>query len=120
MWRSHGLLWHAWYGRADPKCRQSVKDATVNGKSTAAVYFEDWPYGKGKVGYTIKITNMWIPFDEVDGTMICFSIRGACTTLTNLTAPDIRDQGVLEFSLYDHKEDGYECCPMFTVGTDPW
>lgn len=58
---------------------------------------------------TFKITNMNIPFERLNTTTLCFSMRATCPTLSALANPITRDQGVLEVGLYDKKVDDYEC-----------
>lgn len=103
----------------DPICRGSIRDVTVAGKPTSSVQYEEPVWG-GKKGFIAKITNMHIPFDEVDKTLICMRISGTCNTLQQLTAPVNKGIEALEFALYDPKVDDYECCPMFIVPTNPW
>lgn len=80
---------------ADPKCQGSIKQVTVNGAPTAAVYYEKPVWGKTQ-GFIAKITNMDIPFSDVDNTLICFTIQGQCNSLQELTPPELKDQNTLE------------------------
>lgn len=105
----------------DPICVESrpLKLITVNGAKTSAFYpgflndDDDKPY--------IKITNLNLSAENTPGTTLCISLKGTreggmCPTLSALANNKTRDQGVLEFGLYDRKV-VYECCPMFIVPT---
>lgn len=103
----------------DPICQGSIKSVTVNGKATSSVQYER-PVWQGKEGFIAKITNMMIPMEDVDNSIICMNLQGKCNSLQDLTPPELKDQNTLEFALYDKKVDDYECCPMFIVDTSPW
>ncbi|EFJ48885.1 hypothetical protein VOLCADRAFT_104609 [Volvox carteri f. nagariensis] len=93
----------------DPLCQRSdIFNITVNNMVTTAAFKE---YLHGDLDKpTFKITNMYIPFDKINTTTLCFSMKGNCPTLSSLANPDTRDQGVLEVGVYDKKVDNYECC----------
>lgn len=66
----------------------------------------------------IKITNLNLSAENTPGTTLCISLKGTreggmCPTLSALANNKTRDQGVLEFGLYDRKV-VYECCPVRT------
>ncbi|KXZ47672.1 hypothetical protein GPECTOR_33g554 [Gonium pectorale] len=101
----------------DPVCnRADMFNITVNGNPTSAAFKEFMGGDLSKP--TLKITNMFIPFEQINTTQLCFSLKGTanngtCSTLASLANPFTREQGVLEIGMYDKKVDNYECCPMF-------
>lgn len=59
---------------------------------------------------------MQLPYDQIDGARLCFTLRGnkdkgKCPTLPLLAHPLTAKYGSLEIGLYDAKQ-GYECCPV--------
>ncbi len=104
----------------DPLCqRGDIYNMSLNGVQTTAAFKEYM--GGVEDQATLKITNMFIPYDDIPNSVLCFNLRGTrdkgnCPTLYELSNPVARVEGKLEVGLYDKKA-GYECCPMFAVST---
>lgn len=104
----------------DPLCQRSdIYNMSLNGVQTTAAFKEYM--GDVEDQATLKITNMFIPYDDIPNSVLCFNLRGTrdkgnCPTLYELSNPVARVEGKLEVGLYDKKA-GYECCPMFAVST---
>ena len=72
----------------DNKCsRNDIFNITVNGGSTTAAFKELMQGNPDRA--SLKITNMFIPWDRIPTTVLCFSLRGYnqqgnCPTLLDL------------------------------------
>ncbi len=92
--------------------------ALTQSSLTARPYLMCPPPQRNQTRSTIKITGMQLPYDQIDGARLCFTLRGRkdkgnCPTLPLLAHPLTAKYGSLEIGLYDQKQ-GYECCPVST------
>ncbi|KAG2482509.1 hypothetical protein HYH03_018554 [Edaphochlamys debaryana] len=84
-------------------------DVLAAKKTVTSVYWEEHD------GFEIvKVTPLmeWLTNPAtIDGQVLCFNLRAPCWTMAMFAY----DHEQLEYSLYDKKQDNYECCPTGIV-----
>ncbi|KAG2422625.1 hypothetical protein HXX76_010406 [Chlamydomonas incerta] len=90
-------------------CRGSVASAVINGNSVMSYYWEEHE------GLDIlKVTPLaqWLSSPaKSDGAIVCLNLKAPCWTVQAFSYND----ALMEYALYDKKQNNYECCPVGTI-----